>query len=79
MDRGAWWAAVYGVTKSDTTEATQQQVNYDINRNYITSKHELVLSDICYPDTKITERGGRTIMYTGHRRPLKEDGTGAAS
>ena len=24
-DRGAWWAAVYGVTESDTTEATQQQ------------------------------------------------------
>ena len=23
--RGAWWAAVYGVTESDTTEATQQQ------------------------------------------------------
>ena len=21
-DRGAWWAAVYGVTQSDTTEAT---------------------------------------------------------
>ena len=24
-DGGAWWAAVYGVTESDTTEATQQQ------------------------------------------------------
>ena len=22
---GAWWAAVYGVAESDTTEATQQQ------------------------------------------------------
>ena len=25
MDGGAWWAAVYGVTESDMTEATQQQ------------------------------------------------------
>ena len=24
-DGGAWWAAVYGVTQSDTTEATKQQ------------------------------------------------------
>ena len=24
-DRGAWWAAVYGVAQSDTTETTQQQ------------------------------------------------------
>ena len=24
-DGGAWWAAVYGVAESDTTEATQQQ------------------------------------------------------
>ena len=24
-DRGAWWAAVYGVTQLDTTEVTQQQ------------------------------------------------------
>ena len=24
-DRGAWWATVYGVAKSDTAEATQQQ------------------------------------------------------
>ena len=24
-DGGAWWAAVYGVTQSDTTEVTQQQ------------------------------------------------------
>ena len=24
-DGGAWWAAVYGGTESDTTEATQQQ------------------------------------------------------
>ena len=22
MDRGTWWAAIYGVTQSDTTEAT---------------------------------------------------------
>ena len=25
-DGGAWWAAIYGVAQSDTTEATQQQL-----------------------------------------------------
>ena len=24
-DGGAWWAAIYGVTQSDTTEAAEQQ------------------------------------------------------
>ena len=24
-DGGGWWAAVYGIAESDTTEATQQQ------------------------------------------------------
>ena len=24
-DEGAWWAAIYGVAQSDTTDATQQQ------------------------------------------------------
>ena len=26
-DGGAWWAAVYGVAESDTTEATQQAIH----------------------------------------------------
>ena len=25
-DGGAWWAAIYGVAQSDTTEVTQQQL-----------------------------------------------------
>ena len=28
-DGGAWWAAVYGIAQSDTTEATQQQQQYE--------------------------------------------------
>ena len=31
-DRGAWWAAAFGVTQSDTTEATQQQQQQQIYR-----------------------------------------------
>ena len=27
-DRGAWWAAVYGFTESDTIEATWQQQHF---------------------------------------------------
>ena len=27
MDRGTWWAAVHGVSKSDATEHTQDQRN----------------------------------------------------
>ena len=31
-DRGAWWAAVWGHTESDTTEATQQQQSIAFSR-----------------------------------------------
>ena len=36
-DGGAWWAAVYGVTESDTTEATQrQQQRIHVHLNLLT-------------------------------------------
>ena len=34
-DGGAWWAAVYGVAESDTTEVTWQQVNLIINCDFL--------------------------------------------
>ena len=37
-DGGAWWAAVYGVAESDTTEATQQQQQ----------QHDYFLSHMCH-------------------------------
>ena len=49
--RGAWWAAVYGVTESDTTEVTyqqQQQHCYQSQSNFIANPvpMEYILSDI---------------------------------
>ena len=33
-DRGAWWAAVYGVAQSDTTEATWQQQQHTFTKKH---------------------------------------------
>ena len=54
-DGGAWWAAVYGVAESDTTEATQQQqqhqsaveniafnVECDVNYHSLSPNRELL-------------------------------------
>ena len=41
-DGGAWWAAVYGVTESDTTEATWQQ-----QQLYSSEKDKLLLHCYC--------------------------------
>ena len=38
-DGGAWWASVYGVTESDTTEATQQGQQQQQQHPYICSLH----------------------------------------
>ena len=46
-DGGAWWAAVYGVTESGTTEATwqQQQHSYDRPSIMLIAAHSLTSSN----------------------------------
>ena len=34
-DRGAWWAALYGVIQSDMTEVTQQQQQQVYNKHLL--------------------------------------------
>ena len=34
-DRGAWWAALYGVVQSDMTEVTQQQQQQVYNKHLL--------------------------------------------
>ena len=37
MEKGAWWATVYGVVESDTTEATQHTLNsLSVQKNHHT-------------------------------------------
>ena len=40
-DGGAWWAAVYRVAQSDTTEVTQQQQQHDVGFLEILLSHAL--------------------------------------
>ena len=60
-DGGAWWAAVYGVAQSDTTEATQQQQQHI----YIT--YCLLISYVCLlPPPKCKLQEGRDFVCFTH-------------
>ena len=53
MDRGAWWATVHGVTKSDMTE-------------YITHTYEISLFPFKQPSVNQLDRVGRSGRIKGH-------------
>ena len=60
-DGGAWWAAIYGVAESDTTEATQQQQHIleQSNQPYMVSLEE---KNIPFLQVSRKEYGKRKIF-----------------
>ena len=59
MDRGAWWATVYGVTNVGHALATQQQ-------HQINTKVQILMGVVTHTDTRHTHTHTHTQTYT-HR------------
>ena len=77
-DRGTWWASVYGVAESDTTEATQQQQEFVL----CPKDHKNILNDFKHFEQVIlvgcrVHKGGNKIGSRGqlgdYRNLVKDD------
>ena len=68
-DGGAWWAAVYGVAQSDTTEVTQQQQQQQYHKRQ-GARISFILYDLKSPK-QVFRQFGEDVISICQMRKLK--------